>query len=602
MQTDTVADPAREAPSAAPGARRGRFAGATSIWTAAGLVVLGCLIRIGLIGQGWPATNSDEGFLGVMARHIAYRHERPIFYPGQNYMGPHEAVVGAVLFRLFGESLFMLRFGLVLMFAAFLVSSYLLARLVYGARWALVCLTILALGSPYVMARELTAIGGYGETLLFGALLFLLTSWLVLTHRPYRLLRECRWRLAVYAAWGAVAGTSLWADLLAAPFVLMSGVVLAAVCWREFVRVLAPLVAAAGLVLGMYPAIHYNLHAAPGADTLTALQVVRGEPPATLDAKLHALWNAVRTSVPMMTGEPFCGVNEFPALGPTTSNARSCVLVRDAWGTGYMLLLGVAILLAAWGLWRAWRNRRPAGADRPAPEAEPTRRLRRQAIHAALLASAAITFYLYAFSDAAVEWPGIHARYLIGFVIAAPAVFWPLWQGVTAAGRRPDALRRTVRVACAAVLAAYCAFLAVGTVAAFREVPQVKAGNQRDAALIDTLGRLGVAHIYSDYWVCGKISFLSRERVTCGTVNAGLEGGWNRYSEYWVQAWADPRAAYVFDTLPCRSLVTYDCKDGSLVVRRDGRPTVPVVEEKLRKANRTFQTVTIDGYVIYLPN
>lgn len=587
MQTDTVVGSGREVPSAAPPEQRTTRSRGAYTRIAAGLIALGFLVRLGLIQQGWPETNSDEGYLGLMARHIAYQGEHRIFYPGQNYMGPHQAVLGAVLFRLFGSSLFMLRFGLLLLFVLFLVCTYLFARLVYNATWAVICLAFLALGSNYVLAHEMRAIGGYHETMVFGSLLFLLASWLVLTYRPYRLLRECRWRIAVYVAWGFIAGTSLWSDLLGAPFILMSGAVLAAFCWRELLRIVAPVAALGGLLVGAYPLIRYNRHAAPGTDTLSTLRMVRGTPPATWDAQLHAIWNSVRISVPMITGEPFCNANELAAIGPTTSYSTSCNLARDAWGIGYMLLFAVAVLLACWGLWRAWRARRLG--ERPVvPDAEPTRRLQRQGIHVAMLLSAVIAYYLYAFSATPVDWPGIHARYLTGLLIALPAIFWPLWQGVAAARQRPDALRRALRVACGVALVGYCAFLAVATVVAYRDTPRVRAVNQRDAALIDTLRSHEVTHFYSDYWTCGKITLLSAERVVCATVDDQLNVGLNRYPQYWYQTKADLRAAYVF------------ADDRAIVSHHDGTYTVPVVEELARQTGAKYQTVNIDGYVIYL--
>src|SRR2546421_495500 len=43
------------------------------------LIIFATVLRIILISQGWPETNSDEGTMGLMALHIAYRHEHPIF-------------------------------------------------------------------------------------------------------------------------------------------------------------------------------------------------------------------------------------------------------------------------------------------------------------------------------------------------------------------------------------------------------------------------------------------------------------------------------------------------------------------------------------------
>ena len=65
------------------------------------MIVLAMELRILLIAQGWPMTNSDESTMGLMALHIAYRGEVPIFFYGQGYMGALEAYLPAFLFSLF---------------------------------------------------------------------------------------------------------------------------------------------------------------------------------------------------------------------------------------------------------------------------------------------------------------------------------------------------------------------------------------------------------------------------------------------------------------------------------------------------------------------
>ncbi|WP_433056601.1 ArnT family glycosyltransferase [Dactylosporangium sp. CS-033363] len=577
MQTEALGEPTLASP-AADEADRKATGRRWHAWTAAGLVVLGGLIRLILIAWDWPETNSDEGYQGLQALHIAAGTERPTFFPGQAYMGPHEAYLGAALFHLFGNSLFSLRLGLVLMFVLFLVSSYWFARIVYGPRWALISLALLALGSPYVLSRELTAMGGYGETLLFSSLMFLVAARLVTTYEPYRVLREQRWRLALYAAWGVAAGTGLWADLLVAPFALASGLALLIHCRRELLQLVAPVSAGIGLVIGMLPLLVYNLNAPPGGDSISTLTVLRGQAPEGLSAKAHAAWNAVTQSVPMMTGNPVCPVDELPALNPVTSWSSACYATRVTWGTGYMLLLGLGTLLAVWAVWQAWRRR---GSDRPAT------------LHLAMLVGGLITFYLYANSDAAVGYPGGHSRYLIGLVVALPAVFHTL-----VAVAKP----RVLRVAGVAILAAYTAALAFGTVRTFMEIPRTHADALRSTALVETLRTHGVKHFYGDYWTCARIAFRAEESITCGAVTDTLEiAPNNRYYDQWTATTADPRAAYVFSDNPCRSLPYYKCdKPTTFLEIANGTYRLPVVEAKLEKAGTPYQLVHIDGYVIYL--
>src|SRR5207244_3863457 len=147
-----------------------------NIYDLSALAIIACaiLLRLIFISLNYPVLNSDEGTIGIMARDIAYRGEWPIFFYGQHYMGGLEAYIGAVLFHLFGASLFSLRLGLILMFGLFLISTYLLTSLLYSKAWALVSLALSGAGSSFVLSRQLSAIGGYPETLLFGSMAFLL--------------------------------------------------------------------------------------------------------------------------------------------------------------------------------------------------------------------------------------------------------------------------------------------------------------------------------------------------------------------------------------------------------------------------------------------
>ena len=167
------ADHPADAPSQ-PMASWRRLVATRAGWLAAGLIALGALIRLGLILAGWPATDSDEGTMGLMALHINAGLEHPLFFDGQSYMGTIQAYLGALLFRLFGASVASLRLGLLLLFILFLIVMWRLLTLLYGQGFALVGLLLLDLGGPDLLKPQLLALGGYPETLLFAALALLL--------------------------------------------------------------------------------------------------------------------------------------------------------------------------------------------------------------------------------------------------------------------------------------------------------------------------------------------------------------------------------------------------------------------------------------------
>src|SRR5205807_7527416 len=79
------------------------------------IIALAVCLRISLIAQGWPQTDSDEATMGLMAWHIAYHGELPVFFYGQGYIGTLEGFVGAALFHVLGPSLFSLRLGVILL-------------------------------------------------------------------------------------------------------------------------------------------------------------------------------------------------------------------------------------------------------------------------------------------------------------------------------------------------------------------------------------------------------------------------------------------------------------------------------------------------------
>src|SRR5437868_455995 len=116
------------------------------------LVAVG--VRLLLLALGWPPLDSDEGTVGLMGMHIAFRGEFPIFFYGQGYMGAFEAYLAAIMFLLFGVSTFTLSLGLVLVYAGFLIAMYFLVRLLYSNGLALFVLLLLSLGSNPMLSRE----------------------------------------------------------------------------------------------------------------------------------------------------------------------------------------------------------------------------------------------------------------------------------------------------------------------------------------------------------------------------------------------------------------------------------------------------------------
>lgn len=505
------------------------------------LILFSFLLHLILIALGWPTTNSDEGTMGLMALHIAYQGTHPTFFYGQNYMGSWEALIGAGIFHILGPSLFALRLGTVLMFTLFLICLYFLARMLFSHTWAFISLLLVGTGSGFMMTQEIKAIGGYAETLFFCSLLFLCATWLTLTYQP-DMPRQVRLRRSlVYLLWGLAAGLGLWTDMLIVPPILASGLLLLAGCRREPFRLLPLLCLLVGLCAGASPLIYYNLHAAPGQDSLTVLRGLDGTSALlyTPKALLQEISNTLQISLPLMTGEPFCPVSEIAFLGPTSTHTLTCTVVRSSWSAVYLLLFAIACVLAGRRVWLFWRQRK----YQPGQQIE----FKRQLARLALLLSTALSLLFYTFSNGPLSGPGLHSRYLICLLVATPTIFWPLWQGLQNA--QP---RKIIWLLSAACLLCFCGLSLLGSVLAFTQVPAAVTLNQQDAALINTLEHLSVRHIYTDYWTCDKIAFESDEHIVCAVISPELQVSrhYSRYTAYIHEVSSDPQAAYVFPTTP----------------------------------------------------
>jgi hypothetical protein len=211
----------------------------------------------------------------------------------------------------------------------------------------------------------------------------------------------------------------------------------------------------------------------------------------------------------------------------------------------------------------------------------------RQVARLALLGAALLALLSYAISAAPLDWPGIHGRYIIGLLIATPAILWPIWSAILAGREQMGGLAPVTRMVGGVVLVAVCAVLATGSVLAFMEQPAIQVKNQRDEALIRDLGRLGVKHVYTDYWTCNKIAFVSNEQVICGVVSGSLTPSHNRTPGYYDAVSTDLRSAYAF---PVES--GYNTPAGS--------NRVLAVENRLLQKGMKYQRFVLDGYIIYV--
>ncbi len=555
------------------------------------LIALAVGLRVWLLAHSWPQPTSEEGTFGIEALHIAYHGQFPIFMYGQDYMGTLESYLAALYFHLFGVSWLTLRLSVVTLFAIFLLCLYYLTKLLYTPKLALFTLALLSFGSIELLWPEMMVLGGAMETLVFGTLLFLLATHLSLRAGQEITPRQKWLRLIGFAAWGCCAGLGLWSHLLVAPFVLVSGLLLLFFCRRE-IRTLAPIVLLAGFILGLLPLIIYNVTGFPNHTTLAAFfgtyntktGLIANATPLTL-----LLMQCIGTflfTLPTATGlHAFYGSNPLPLpLFGTQPAPIGSVLMTGAWSLGYLLLIGLALFMAGNGLHKLSKTR-----ERAAWSAKERRVEVLYAAQITLLVSALITLalFLHSLNSASRPWS---TRYLVGLLVATPALLWPLWNGVNSA--LPDLLSTTKRVFLPgkllryAVLSLLLCFFAGEMLQTTTQMPDIVKDNAQVNALTHDLLKMGVSHVYSGYWQCDRFIFVTQEKLICAVLdvdnhNNSLSPGLTRYAPYKTIVDADPHAAYVFPD--------------------DKSNFEQILDEMIAHHLKHLHKRVLDGYAVYFP-
>jgi len=537
-------------------------------------ILIGTLLRFVLIYLHWPATNSDEANMALLARHVAYNGEWPIFFYGLPYMGPIEGYLAAPLFHLLGPSTFTLRLALLPFFSLFLICMYYLTRLLFTPKLAIFTVLLLCFGSDEVISRQVKAVGEYPELLFFAAFISLVTAWLTLSsHRVAQQARTTPPRIFIYGILGLVVGVAIWVDFLILPFLGTATVLLLLFCRREL-RSWAGFSLLAGIVIGALPLLYYNVTAPLDQNSLGIHHAGAGN-------NLPFLQQIVGTlmiSIPNATSfNPRCHAGDFPYFG--VPNAR-CITLQGGWGIGYLILWVVATLLVANVIWRGWKH---TSLLHPMWSFEERQHMIHYCCQLMLLISAGGTIFLYAISTAPALYPEATSRYLECVLIALPATLWPLWSSLSS--WRTTVNWRTVTFSSlyGCIFLLILAMFVMGTFNTVNEIPSSQLIYQQQDQMVQKLLSLKSTRIYSEYWTCNRLTFQSEEKIICAALNEKLNPDFDRYIRYRSMVRAVAHPTYLFP---------------------QGSAQVIVLDARMKNDSQfrsTYQRLTFEGYVIYVP-
>lgn len=514
------------------------------------LIVFAVLLRIILAVQGWTSTNSDEAIMNLAALHISQGRDFPVFFYGQYYLGALEAYIGALLFRVFAPSVLVMRLEMVAFYAAFLVAIYALVWRLYTRNFALIVLALFALGSPRVLALQGEATG-YPELPLLATLLFLVAYTLVI-NAEYSLSKKA----VLYVLWGVVAGIAVWVHVITGPYALMAFSLILLWQFSDMPKV-GLWAILLGFMIGAAPLLWYNVYAAPGEDTLTAvLRMTQLGQSAIYDLWAH-ISNTLLVSVPHITGfSSQClssGISaEYPFL-PTPH--LHCMAEQVGWGFGFLALMLIAGAMTVVGLQRSGKDRNETI---------------KQSARLLLLLAALLTLALYIHGGPSSGDTWGASRYLICIWVSLPAILWPLWQ-----------LRwHAARLASFALI---FIILAHSTAMTFAQISKAQAENAQMYTFANYLEKQHITRFYSQYWTCNRLIFATQERLICGDtwdVNGQLQHGSDRYTPYRSEVEAIKNPAFVYPV---------------------GDSRIAVVEKALKAQGIIYEVREAVGYIIIFP-
>jgi hypothetical protein len=282
-------------------------------------------------------------------------------------------------------------------------------------------------------------------------------------------------------------------------------------------------------------------------------------------------------SLPIVTGgNPLCSLsfdNNWPLSGQMSSYVQQCTAVHGAWGGGVVIL---GILAAGIAIRHYWKLHRIARTQAWSPNE------RRDAIsyfgRLMLIGGAGLAFVLYIFSSSSALTPWYSARYLIGVVVAIPALISPLCQ--------PIVFKNALSIVKEAVRVGLLLLIGLTFVKRMIDVwgmtPGLQQSFQQEDVLIQHLEQIGATRVYSNYWACYRLTFLSDERIICSVVGDQLQPGTNRYPPYTAIVNGDPHADYLFD-----------------LTTSDGVASDAAFQQRIALSGQYYERSLFGGYAIY---
>ncbi len=413
--------------------------------------------------------NADEAVVGLMARHIL-EGEWPTFFYGQVYLGSLDATFVALGMAFFGKKVLVIRLVQILLYVGTILTTIHLGEKIFQSRWTgWVAGLLMAIPALNVTLYTTVSLGGYGEALLIGNLLLILTLKIIETPDSKGL----------YLVWGGLAGLGFWTFGLTLIYSLPCGIL---ILWKLpeqqqkkaiGLRVGLLLVAAA---IGALPWIVWAVSHGPGK----LIQEMMGS--AIAGASSGSVWETI-----------LMRLRNFILLGTSVIFG-----LRPPWEVRWLALPLLPFAFAFWLviIFNVFTHMKGSGSQ--------------QSGRLLLYGVCGFLTIGYLFSPFGADPSG---RYFLPLVVP---------MSLFAADFLIDAKPKLQTKWAIALLLGILSFNLWGNLqSAFRNPPGItsqfdavtRIDHRYDEALIDFLVQQGELRGYSNYWVAYPLAFLSDERL-----------------------------------------------------------------------------------------
>jgi hypothetical protein len=175
------------------------------------LVLLAAGFRIPFLVHNFGLYTSDHAVSALMAKHISEGKLPPVYFYGQLYSGSLSEHFFALLFLLFGYSVFLLKLSTLLFYLAFMAVQFLLIRKIFSFDFAVLVSLFYCLPIGHLVTVSFFNTSPFSLTLLFGALALYMTYLICYKNKP-----------ALIPPLGFLMGLSFWTYQISIAFILTS--------------------------------------------------------------------------------------------------------------------------------------------------------------------------------------------------------------------------------------------------------------------------------------------------------------------------------------------------------------------------------------------